>query len=85
MPAEPIFSGDQIAAARPGQDQTTGELVVDLELKQRGADLFDEYAAGHVGQRFAIVLDGNVISAPVLQASNFNGRAQISGNFTQIP
>ncbi len=82
MPAEPIFSGDQIAAARPGQDPTTGELVVDLELKQRGADLFDDFAAEHVGERFAIVLDGIVISAPVLRESNYNGRAQISGNFT---
>jgi preprotein translocase subunit SecD len=82
MPDEPIFSGDQIAAARPGQDQTTGELAVDLELKQRGADLFDEFAAAHQGERFAIVLDGTVMSAPVLRASNYNGRAQISGNFT---
>ena len=44
--------------------------------------LFDDYAAGHQGGRFAIVLDGTVLSAPVLQATHFGGRAQISGNYT---
>jgi preprotein translocase subunit SecD len=82
MPAEPIFSGDQIASAGPGQNPTTGQLIVQLELKSRGADLFDEFAAAHYRERFAIVLDGIVISAPSIEATNYNGRAQISGNFT---
>ena len=55
---------------------------MDIELKERGANLFDDYAANHVGQQFAIVLDGVVMSAPVLRQGNFNGRAQISGSFT---
>jgi preprotein translocase subunit SecD len=81
MDATPIFSGDQIQAVRPGTNQT-GELAVDLELKERGAALFDQFAADNVGNRFAIVLDGKVISAPVIRVGNFNGRAQISGSFT---
>jgi preprotein translocase subunit SecD len=81
MDTTPIFSGDQIAAARPGTDEV-GQLAVDIELKGLGADLFDEYAAANVGNRFAIVLDGTVMSAPVLRQGNFNGRAQISGSFT---
>ena len=81
MPTDPIFSGDQIAAARPGTDQF-GKLAVDLELKSRGADLFDQYAAAHFQERFAIVLDGIVMSAPSINATNYNGRAQISGSFT---
>jgi preprotein translocase subunit SecD len=81
VPDDPIFSGDQISAARPGTDQF-GKLAVDIELKQRGADLFDEYAAAHYGERFAIVLDGVVMSAPTINATNYNGRAQISGSFT---
>ncbi len=81
MPTEPIFSGDQIAAARPGTDEL-GRPAVDIELKERGADLFDEYAAANQGQRFAIVLDGIVMSAPTINAPQFNGRAQISGSFT---
>ncbi len=81
MDRTPIFSGDQISAARPGTNQT-GELAVDLELKERGANLFDDYAGTHQGQRFAIVLDDKVISAPTINASQFNGHAQISGSFT---
>ncbi|MCY7418622.1 MAG: protein translocase subunit SecD [Chloroflexi bacterium] len=81
MDTTPIFSGDQIDSAAPGTDGT-GQLAVDIVLKPKGADLFDQYAAANVGNRFAIVLDGEVISAPVLRTGNFNGRAQISGTFT---
>jgi preprotein translocase subunit SecD len=81
MPATPIFNGKEISAARPGQTQT-GLPAVDLELKSEGARLFDEYAASHQGERFAIVLDGIVQSAPTINAARFNGQAQISGSFT---
>jgi preprotein translocase subunit SecD len=76
-----IFSGDQVSAARPGTNQA-GLLAVDLELKERAAKLFDDYAAAHFNQQFAIVLDGDVIEAPSINATSFNGRAQISGGFT---
>jgi preprotein translocase subunit SecD len=82
MPADPIFSGDQISAARPGSDQL-GRPAVDIELKARGADLFDEFAAAHYQEQFAIVLDGIVQSAPSINATQFNGRAQITGTFTR--
>jgi protein-export membrane protein SecD len=79
---EPLFTGIEIDSAAIAQDQTTGEIVVDLQLKSTGARLFDEYAADHYGEQFAIVLDGEVMSAPVIRATHFHGRAQISGNFT---
>lgn len=82
MDTTPLFSGDQIAVARPGSEPTTGQPAVDFELKSEGARIFDEHAATHQGQRFAIVLDGRVISAPSINAAQFNGRGQISGNFT---
>jgi preprotein translocase subunit SecD len=78
---EPLFTGTEIAAARPGRDPN-GLLAVDLELKETGARLFDEYAEQNQGRRFAIVLDGIVQSAPAIRARNFNGQAQISGSFT---
>jgi preprotein translocase subunit SecD len=79
---EPLFNGTEISAARIGQDQTTGEIVVNLELKETGARLFDEHADAHFGEQFAIVLDGIVESAPSINARRFGGQAQISGNFT---
>ncbi len=59
-----------------------GQPTVDIELEAQGADLFDDYAAAHYGERFAIVLDGIVLVAPTINATRFDGRAQISGSFT---
>ena len=80
--AEPLFDGTEVAAARVGQDQTTGEIVVNLEFKEAGARLFDEHAQEHLGDHFAIVLDGIVETAPSINATRFGGQAQISGLFT---
>ena len=52
-------------SATIGQSQTQG-LTVDFVLKDEGAKLFADYTADHVGEYFAIVLDGKVISAPVI-------------------
>src|SRR3990172_7371571 len=51
-----IFSGNQIATAAPGFTQV-GERAVDITLKEEGARIFDQYAAAHFGEQFAIVLD----------------------------
>ena len=81
MDKTPIFSGNEIASAAPSADQL-GKPAVSLTLKDTGSRLFDEFAAAHYQERFAIVLDGTVMSAPVIQAKNFGGKAQISGSFT---
>ena len=81
MDQTPIFSGNEIASAAPSQDDL-GRPAVSLTLKETGARLFDEYAAANQGQRFAIVLDGSVMSAPTINAPRFDGQAQISGSFT---
>jgi len=74
----PLFSGDQVASATVGQDQS-GRPAVDFVLKGDGAKLFADYTAQHVGDYFAITLDSSVISAPVIQSSIPNGNVQITG------
>jgi preprotein translocase subunit SecD len=74
----PLFSGDQVQSATVGQDQN-GRPAVDFVLKGDGAKLFGDYTAQHVGDYFAITLDGAVISAPVIQNSIPNGQVQITG------
>jgi preprotein translocase subunit SecD len=81
MDKTPIFSGNEIASAAPSADQA-GKPAVSLTLKETGSRLFDEFAAAHYKERFAIVLDGIVMSAPSIEATNFGGKAQISGTFT---
>ncbi|MGH2468202.1 MAG: protein translocase subunit SecD [Candidatus Limnocylindrales bacterium] len=80
----PLFSGDQIDASRvaPGFDSTTGQRVVQFGLKSVGAQKFAQYTSSHIGDFFAIVLDGVVQSAPVIQSAITGGSGQISGTFT---
>jgi preprotein translocase subunit SecD len=73
----PLFSGDQVASASIGQDQT-GNRTVDFVLKDQGRNLFADYTRENVNNYFAIVLDGEVISAPVIRDSIPNGQVQIS-------
>jgi hypothetical protein len=73
----PLFSGDQVSSASIGSDQV-GSRTLDLALRPDGARLFAAYTAANIGRYFAIVLDGTVISAPVINASIPNGEVQIS-------
>ncbi len=59
-----------------------GEPYVSLTLNSKGAQIFANVTAANVGRRLAIVLDGNVVSAPVIREAIPSGQAQISGNFT---
>ena len=72
-----LFSGDEVSSATIGADQT-GQRTVDFVLKPNGQKLFADHTASHVGQYFAIALDGVVISAPRINESIPNGQVQIS-------
>jgi preprotein translocase subunit SecD len=72
-----LFSGDQLSSATIGADQT-GRRTVDFTLKSDGRDKFAAYTKDHVGDYFAIVLDGQVISAPVINEAIPGGQVQIS-------
>lgn len=75
------FSGEYVTKAYAYFDQSG--YGVNLEFNAEGAKLFDNLAAANVGNQLAIILDGEVLSAPSLRTANFNGRAQITGNFTE--
>jgi preprotein translocase subunit SecD len=74
----PLFSGEQVESAAVGTDSQGGGLAVDFVLKSEGAQLFADYTADHVGEYFAITLDGSVISAPVINSAIPGGQVQIS-------
>ncbi len=80
MPAVPLFGGEGVASATVGTGQS-GQPSVDVVLQPDAAAAFDAYAAAHFGGRFAIVLDGIIVGAPTINATRFDGRAQISGAF----
>jgi preprotein translocase subunit SecD len=77
-----LLTGADIANARVSIDQNTSEPYVSLELTAAGARTFADLTSANVGRRLAIVLDGNVYSAPVIRERIPSGQAQITGSFT---
>jgi len=82
MDGQLILDQSAIVGASLSEDQV-GTPALSLTLDEAGAAAFDAYAAGHVRERVAIVVDGLVVSAPTLQAADFGGQVQISGSFTE--
>jgi SecD/SecF fusion protein len=74
--------GANLTDARATQDQRTHEWVVSFSLDSLGTRRFADVSTNHVGEPFAIVLDGKVLSAPVIREPITGGRGQISGHFT---
>ena len=77
-----MVSGENLTQAQQGADGRTGEPVVVFRFDSVGAKRFGDVTAKNVGRPFAIVLDGKVISAPVIREAILGGSGQISGNFS---
>src|SRR6188768_2484113 len=77
-----VVSGEDLTDAQPGFDQRNGEPIVSFRFNNNGARRFAQATQENVGKHFAIVLDNEVISAPVIREPILGGSGQISGNFT---
>jgi preprotein translocase subunit SecD len=77
-----MVSGEDLTDAQPGFDQRTSEPIVTFRFNNRGARRFAQATQENVGRPFAIVLDNEVISAPVIREPILGGSGQISGGFT---
>jgi preprotein translocase subunit SecD len=77
-----LVSGADLTDAQPGFDQRTGQPIVSFRFNTSGARKFAIATTENVKQPFAIILDNEVISAPVIQEPITGGSGQISGNFT---
>ena len=77
-----ILSGENLLDAQPRMDTENNETVVTFSLDRVGAKRFGKATSNGVGKRLAIVLDGKVISAPVIRDTIATGSGQISGGFT---
>lgn len=78
----PVVTGDDLVDSQPAFDQQTGQPAVTFRFNPSGARAFGDYTAANVGAPFAIVLDEEVISAPVIRQAITGGSGQITGNFT---
>ena len=77
-----MVSGENLVDAQPAFEQISNQPVVSFRFDNTGARRFGKVTQENVGQPFAIVLDEEVISAPVIREPILGGAGQISGNFT---
>ncbi len=76
------IKGDQLTDAKQSFDPQTNEPVVSITFDQQGGAKFAKLTTENVNRPFAIILDGQVLSAPNINEPILGGSAQISGGFT---
>ena len=79
--AAPVVTGEELVDAQPSFDQN-GRPAVSFRFNTSGARKFGDYTRDNIGSPFAIVLDDEVISAPVIQSHIPGGSGIITGNFS---
>ena len=77
-----LLTGDSLTSAQVRIDSRFNEPYVSIEFDTRGAQIFERITRNNVNKRLAIVLDGNVYSAPQIQERISGGQAQITGSFS---
>ena len=77
-----ILSGDNLLDAQPQMDTQNNQTVVSFSLDRVGAKRFGKATSTGIGKQLAIVLDGKIISSPVIRDTIASGSGQISGGFT---
>jgi len=77
-----VMTGEYIKEARFDRDPLTGKPQIAFSLTAKGTEIFGRITEENVGRQLAIVLDGQLQSAPVIQTPITGGRGQITGNFT---
>jgi len=79
LKSEPELTGDVIIDAGKNVDPTTNSWVVNMSMNSDGSEKWASITGANVGKRIAIVLDGNVYSAPNVNSKISGGSSQISG------
>jgi preprotein translocase subunit SecD len=79
---EPVLHGGEMADAQAGFDQLTNQPIVTFRFNAAGADKFASFTRNNIGCVMAILVDGRVVTAPVIRTPILGGVSQISGNFT---
>lgn len=78
----PRLTGARLTRASPVTDSFTGEFALSFELDSEGASIFCRITRQFTGQRFAVLLDNQVLTAPTINEPICGGSGQISGNFS---
>lgn len=76
------LTGADLKLATTVFDQNTGKPSVSIEFNDEGSKKFEEITSRNIGKPLAIVLDNDMVSAPMVNEKIVGGKAQISGGFT---
>ncbi|MBU0974901.1 protein translocase subunit SecD [Patescibacteria group bacterium] len=76
------LTGSQLKRSNIQFDPTTGEPIVAIQFNEEGRELFATLTTENTGESLAIVIDNQVLMAPVIQTPIINGQATITGNFS---
>jgi preprotein translocase subunit SecD len=76
------LTGADLKAAQVVFDSQTGKPAISIQFSKEGGDKFAEITGRNIGKQLPIVLDNQIISAPVVEAKITGGDAQITGTFT---
>jgi preprotein translocase subunit SecD len=77
-----VVAGDRLTNAQASFNQQSGEPTVNFNFDSVGAKEFGDATKENVNRRFAIILDGKIIEAPVIREPILGGTGEISGSFT---
>ena len=77
-----MLSGEHLTDAQPGFDNLNNQSVVNFKLDNFGAKKFAYATKNNIGRRLAIIIDDEVVSAPVIRDAITSGNGQISGSFS---
>jgi preprotein translocase subunit SecD len=77
-----LVEGEDLIDAQPWVDSRTGASAVNFKFNSAGTTKFGRATQENIGRPLAIILDNDIISAPVIRTPILGGSGQISGNFT---
>ena len=78
--AQPVLL--EVQKAEAAFDRRTNEPVVTFWMTDASQKVFAEFTAKHVGRPMALIVDGRVITKPIIREPIIGGQGQIAGNFT---
>ena len=74
-----LLTGTDLKDAQAAMNQQNGQCVVNLEFSDEGSQKFADATLENVGRQIAILLDGEILTNPVVREPILGGRAEISG------
>jgi len=77
-----IVTGADLKSANEGLHPTNNYPIVNFVFNEHGAKKLCEFTANHIGKPFAVVLDGEIITAPNINGAICGGRGFVEGDFT---